>query len=76
MPRESLIRALADANIENTIALWTECGLTEPWNDPHADIEWPALPEPPMILIAVDLRGRIVTSAMAGSDGHRSWLYY
>ena len=28
------------------------------------------------ILIAVDPRGRIVTSAMAGNDGHRGWLYY
>ncbi len=28
------------------------------------------------ILIAADMRGRIVASVMAGNDGHRGWLYY
>jgi ribosomal protein S18 acetylase RimI-like enzyme len=76
MSQEPSIRDLADADVEDTIALWTECGLTEPWNDPRADIERARSSGSAGILIATDMRGRIVASVMAGNDGHRGWLYY
>ena len=76
MPQEPLIGALTDADIEGTIGLWTECGLTEPWNDPRLDIERARASGAAEILVAADERGRIVASVMAGNDRHRGWLYY
>ena len=70
------IRPLADADIDATIALWTACGLTEPWNDPHADIARARNSGAAEILVAADASGHIVASAMVGNDGHRGWLYY
>jgi ribosomal protein S18 acetylase RimI-like enzyme len=68
-------RNLTDADIDATIRLWTECGLTEPWNDPRADIERARQSGAAEILVA-DSSGHIVASAMVGNDGHRGWLYY
>ena len=69
------IRPLADADIESVVALWTACGLTEPWNDPRADIARARASGSSDIFVAVD-GGQIVASVMAGDDGHRGWLYY
>lgn len=53
-------------------ALWTECGLTVPYNDPAADFRF-ALGKPNSdILVTEDLNGAV----MVGHDGHRGWLYY
>ena len=53
-------------------ALWQECGLTVPYNDPAADFRF-ALGKPNSdILVTEDLNGAV----MVGHDGHRGWLYY
>jgi ribosomal protein S18 acetylase RimI-like enzyme len=53
-------------------ALWKECGLTVPYNDPAADFRF-ALGKPNSdILVTEDLCGAV----MVGHDGHRGWLYY
>ena len=70
------IRPLAEPDIEPVVALWTECGLTEPWNNPRADIARGRASGSAEILVAVDKQHNIVGTVMAGDDGHRGWLYY
>jgi GNAT superfamily N-acetyltransferase len=68
-------RALVDRDIPEVIALWAECGLVRPWNDPGRDIAFARGKENSEILVgAAD--GKLVSSVMVGHDGHRGWLYY
>ena len=60
---------------EAAVALWEECGLTRPWNDPRADIAL-ALNKPSSTVLAGRIEGRLVATAMTGFDGHRGWVYY
>ena len=57
------------------IALWHECGLTRPWNDPDGDIDRKLAHDAENLLVAVD-GGALVGSLMVGYDGHRGWLNY
>lgn len=57
------------------VALWTEAGLTRPWNDPAQDFARAVGSEQASVLLATEgeaLRG----SVMVGDDGHRGWMYY
>lgn len=60
---------------ESAVALWEACGLTRPWNDPRADIAL-ALGKPSSTILAGRIGGKLVATAMTGSDGHRGWVYY
>jgi ribosomal protein S18 acetylase RimI-like enzyme len=53
-------------------ALWKECGLTVPYNDPAADFRFALSKFNSDILVTEDLSGTV----MVGHDGHRGWLYY
>lgn len=64
---------LADAAA--VVALWQRCGLTRPWNDPHADFARALSGATSTILIARD-DAAVIGSVMVGHDGHRGWLYY
>lgn len=57
------------------VALWAECGLTRPWNEPHADLARALDGPTSTVLAAVDGSG-LVGTAMVGYDGHRGWVYY
>ena len=57
------------------VALWQRCGLTRPWNDPHADFARALSGATSTILIARD-DAAVIGSVMVGHDGHRGWLYY
>lgn len=57
------------------IALWTECGLTRPWNPPEADIAL-ARGSPNAAILVAEEGGAIVCAFMVGHDGHRAWVYY
>lgn len=57
------------------MALWGQCDLIRPWNDPHRDIVRKLRVRPDLFLVGV-LDGRIVASVMAGYEGHRGWLNY
>ncbi len=57
------------------VALWRDCGLTRPWNDPAADFAL-ALDSKASIVLIARRDGGIVGSVMAGFDGHRGWVYY
>ena len=69
------ISALAEAEADAAVALWQACGLTRPWNDPHADLKL-ALATPTATILAGRLDGRLVATIMTGFDGHRGWVYY
>jgi len=57
------------------IALWRDCGLVVPHNDPAADIRRKLEVAPELFLVG-DLDSRLVASVMAGYEGHRGWINY
>ena len=78
------MRAFAPADTETVVALWEECGLTRPWNDPRRDIERKLQVQPELFLVGTErveaadgeAQEAVVATAMAGHEGHRGWLYY
>jgi len=66
---------LRPEEVEAAVALWEACGLTRPWNDPRADITL-AQAKHTSTVLAGRVDGRVVATAMVGSDGHRGWVYY
>ena len=70
-----MIAPLAPERYAEAVALWHECGLTRPWNDPDADLRLAVRGPSSTVLGAVD-DGRLVATAMVGHDGHRGWVYY
>nr|WP_281497138.1 GNAT family acetyltransferase [Ornithinimicrobium sp. F0845] len=69
------IRELQPHEADRAVELWAECGLTRPWNDPHADLARALGGANSTVLAAV--RGEeLVGTAMVGHDGHRGWVYY
>lgn len=69
------IRAFQSGDEAAVVALWRECGLTRPWNDPHADIARKLSEQPELFLVGV-AGSAVVATAMVGFDGHRGWVYY
>ncbi len=57
------------------VALWEECGLTGPGNDPRRDIARKMRVNPELFLVGV-IEGSIVATVMGGYDGHRGWADY
>ncbi|MBE2315908.1 GNAT family acetyltransferase [Solirubrobacter sp. CPCC 204708] len=70
-----MIRPLAAGDREAAVALWHACGLTRPWNDPHADFSRAAEGPSSAVLGAFE-DTTLIGSAMVGHDGHRGWVYY
>ncbi|MFA6312822.1 MAG: GNAT family acetyltransferase [Sterolibacterium sp.] len=70
-----LIRAFRPADEAAVVALWQECGLTRPWNDPRADIARKLTEQPELFLVGT-VGAELVGTAMVGFDGHRGWVYY
>jgi ribosomal protein S18 acetylase RimI-like enzyme len=72
------IRPYLLADEAAVIALWTECGLTRPWNDPKKDITRKLTVQPEWFLVGLDeAHGEdVIASAMFGYDGHRGWVNY
>jgi ribosomal protein S18 acetylase RimI-like enzyme/quercetin dioxygenase-like cupin family protein len=69
------IRAFKPSDEAALVALWQACGLTRPWNDPHADIARKLTQQPELFLVGT-VGAELVASAMVGFDGHRGWVYY
>lgn len=69
------IRKFMEADRQAVIALWTECELTRPWNDPAKDIDRKMLFQPDLFFVGI-LDSRLMASAMAGYDGHRGSVFY
>lgn len=71
------IRPYRDPDFDPLVALWRDCGLIRPWNDPAADIGLCRSTVSSALFVGFeDDADRITASVMAGSDGHRGWLYY
>ncbi|RKQ86093.1 hypothetical protein C8N24_4102 [Solirubrobacter pauli] len=70
-----MIRPLTDDERDAAVTLWRTCGLTRPWNDPHADFDR-ALAGPGSTVLGHFEDGALAGTAMVGHDGHRGWVYY
>jgi ribosomal protein S18 acetylase RimI-like enzyme len=66
------IRSASPEDEAAVVALWRECGLTVPYNDPAADFRFAVGKTNSDVLVLDDVSG----SVMVGHDGHRGWLYY
>jgi len=75
MTPEYAVERFIVAHTDALVALWQECGLTKPWNDPHKDIER-KLKDPVGGLFVVCDKASVVASVMLGYDGHRGSVYY
>jgi hypothetical protein len=76
---EVRVDEVSDADVEALVALWDECELTRPWNDPRRDIADARAAEDATVLVGrAEIAGaeRVVASALVGYDGHRGWMYY
>ena len=69
------IRAFQPAEESAVVALWRECQLTRPWNDPHKDIARKLAVQPELFLVGV-VDDAVMASVMAGYEGHRGWMNY
>jgi ribosomal protein S18 acetylase RimI-like enzyme len=69
------IRPFQIADERTVIALWTDCNLTRPWNDPHKDIARKLAVQPDLFLVGV-VDEAVMASVMAGYEGHRGWVNY
>ena len=69
------IRPFQRSDEAAVIALWEECKLTRPWNDPRKDIARKLAVQPELFLVGT-VDGEIVGSVMAGYEGHRGWANY
>lgn len=71
------IRPAHSSDEAAAVALWRDCGLTVPHNDPHHDFRFARARPGSDVLVAADpAGGAIVGSVMVGHDGHRGWVYY
>ena len=69
------IRTFAAVDEGAVVAIWRECDLVHPWNDPHRDIARKVAVDDNLFLVAVS-NGLTVGVVMAGYDGHRGWINY
>jgi ribosomal protein S18 acetylase RimI-like enzyme len=70
-----VVRPFQAGDTEAIVALWQECGLTRPWNDPYEDIALKVDFQPELFLVGT-LADRVVATVMAGYEGHRGWINY
>ena len=69
------IRAYRESDERAVVALWRECGLVRPWNDPVKDIQRKLRVQRDLFLVGT-LDGVLVATVMAGYEGHRGWINY
>lgn len=69
------IRPFQPEDEDALVALWRNCGLVRPQNDPLKDIRRKLKVRPDLLLVGI-LDGMIVASVMAGYEGHRGWINY
>jgi ribosomal protein S18 acetylase RimI-like enzyme len=60
---------------EQVIALWKECNLVVPSNDPKKDIQRKLKVNPELFLVGI-VDDAIVATIMGGYEGHRGWVNY
>jgi len=70
-----IVREFKVQDTDQVIALWQECELTRPWNNPLLDIERKQQQGDSLFLVG-ELDKQLMASVMGGYDGHRGWMYY
>lgn len=70
-----ITRPFQMSDAADVIALWHECGLVRPWNDPRKDIERKLLVNSELFLVG-ELNREIIATVMGGYEGHRGWINY
>jgi ribosomal protein S18 acetylase RimI-like enzyme len=69
------IRPYEPDDEQAVVAVWEQCGLLRPWNDPHRDIARKVADSAWGFLVAEN-GGRLVGAMMVGYDGHRGSVNY
>jgi ribosomal protein S18 acetylase RimI-like enzyme len=69
------IRPFESQDEEQVIALWRECNLVVPQNDPKKDIQRKLKVNPELFLVGI-VDNEIVATIMGGYEGHRGWVNY
>ena len=69
------IRPFTETDEAQVVALWQQCGLVRPWNDPHKDIARKLRVQRELFLVA-EKDGAVAGTIMAGYEGHRGWVNY
>jgi ribosomal protein S18 acetylase RimI-like enzyme len=72
---ERNIRELTELDALSVTALWTEAGLTRPWNDAAMDFQR-ALDGATSAVLGLERDDVLLGTVMVGHDGHRGWVYY
>ncbi|MFV0422072.1 GNAT family acetyltransferase [Oleidesulfovibrio sp.] len=72
---QTVVRPFRPEDSDALIALWKECGLTVPWNDPYKDLVRKLSEAPQEILIA-EKDSIMAGAVMYGYDGHRGSVNY
>jgi ribosomal protein S18 acetylase RimI-like enzyme len=70
-----IIRPFRTTDTESVVQLWTNAGLTRPWNDPYKDIERKLAIQPELFFVG-EIHAEIMASIMVGYEGHRGWVNY
>ena len=69
------IRQFRDPDADQVAALWNVVlPSSQPWNEPQLVIKCKQNKQPDLFFVG-ELNGRIVSTVMAGYDGHRGWIY-
>ncbi len=74
-PDDMIIRPFTMGDRPAVVALWHECELIRPWNDPHRDIARKLTEQADGFLVGT-IADVVMASMMVGYDGHRGWVYY
>jgi ribosomal protein S18 acetylase RimI-like enzyme len=71
------IRVFKKADTKGVVNLWKECFnyYSSPHNKPEKSISVKMKHKDGLFFVAVDAKGEVVGSVMAGFDGHRGWIY-
>lgn len=69
------LREYDEADQAAVVALWHECGLVKPQNDPLQDILRKLVVDRDLFLVGVD-DSALVATVMGGYEGHRGWINY
>ena len=69
------IRQYFKKDEKQVIALWKQCGLVVPWNDPQKDIDRKMNKDPDLFLVCIT-EEKIIGTVMGGYEGHRGWINY
>lgn len=70
------IRTAVPTDEAAAVALWRDCGLVIPANDPATDFRFALAGPSSAVLLGEDAAGTVRGSVMVGHDGHRGWFYY